>query len=267
MAQNIKIYILNWNGGNHLHDCINSIKKNTSNDYSIAVIDNNSFDSSIQNLPDDIEVISLDNNFGFGVGYNKGISKSITEDDDYIIILNYDTIVSSNFIELLSKELNERDGEYIYGVKILYHNKNDLIWYAGGNVNLSKGVISHEGIRSFNTSGEESSFTDYVTGCCMIMHKDIFSRLNGFDSRFFMYNEDVDFCLRAKKINIKCIYLPEIKIFHKVSLSLGGNYSIKKIIKKLKSTFILYNKYYPLYKSIPLLVLYILKSSLGIKHY
>ena len=67
MTQNIKIYILNWNGGHHLHDCINSIKKNTSNNYSIVVIDNNSFDSSIQNLPDDIEVISLDNNFGFGV--------------------------------------------------------------------------------------------------------------------------------------------------------------------------------------------------------
>ena len=94
MAQNIKIYILNWNGGNHLHDCINSIKKNTSNNYSIVVIDNNSSDSSIQNMPNDIEVISLDDNFGFGVGYNKGISKSITEGDDYLIILNYDTIVS-----------------------------------------------------------------------------------------------------------------------------------------------------------------------------
>tara|TARA_B100001750_G_C15431203_1_gene558338 strand:+ start:292 stop:1095 length:804 start_codon:yes stop_codon:yes gene_type:complete len=267
MAQNIKIYILNWNGGNHLHDCINSIKKNTSNNYSIVVIDNNSSDSSIQNLPNDIEIISLDDNFGFGVGYNKGISKSITENDDYVILLNYDTIISPDFIELLLKELNERNGEYIYGVKILYHNKNDLIWYAGGNVNLSKGIISHKGIRTFNMSGEESSFTDYVTGCCMIMHKDIFSRLNGFDSRFFMYNEDVDFCLRAKKMNIKCIYLPEIQVFHKVSLSLGGNYSIKKIIKKLKSTFILYNKYYPLYKSLPLFALYLLKSTLGIKHY
>jgi len=267
MAQNIKIYILNWNGGHHLHDCIDSIRENTSNNYSIVVIDNNSSDSSTQNLTDDIEVVSLDNNFGFGVGYNKGISKSITENDDYIVLLNYDTIVSSDFIELISRELNKRDEENIYGVKILYHNENDLIWYGGGNVNLSKGIISHKGIRSFNSSEQKNSFTDYVTGCCMIMHKTIFSRLNGFDSRFFMYNEDVDFCLRAKKMNIKCIYLPDIQIFHKVSLSLGGNYSTKKIVKKLKSTFILYNKYYPLYKSLPLFVLYLLKSTLGIKHY
>ena len=94
----------------------------------------------------------------------------------------------------------------------------------------------------------------------MIMHKDIFFKLGGFDQRFFMYNEDVDFCLRAKELGIKCQFLSIPVIFHKVSLSIGGNYSIKKILMKLKSGYQLYRKYYSLYKSIIFMILYIIRS-------
>mgnify|MGYP001403713743 CR=1 FL=1 len=267
MANNIKIYILNWNGGHHLHNCIDSIKMNKTDNYKIIVIDNNSSDSSIENLSNDIETIKLNENFGFGVGYNKGIFQNIEDNDDYIVLLNYDTIVTPDFVASILKEVNKKGKNYIYGAKILYHDKNNLIWYGGGALDLSNGIISHRQINTPDTLGKESSFTDFITGCCMIIHKDVFKQLGGFDSRFFMYNEDVDFCLRAKAIGINCIYAPSIKLFHKVSLSLGGNYSIKKITKKLKSTFILYNKYYQLHKSIPLFIFCLLKSTMRIKYY
>ena len=265
MGININICILNWNGGEDLHDCIRSIKANKSNSYKITVIDNNSSDLSTENLPVDIDVVKLNENFGFGVGYNKGISECISDDDDYIILLNNDTIVAPDFIESVLNSINKRGKNYIYGAKILYHDNNSLIWYGGGNVDLSKGVISHKSLRDYDDLDQKSSFTDFITGCCMILHKDIFFKLNGFDSRFFMYNEDVDFCLRAKKSGVNLIYEPSIRVFHKVSSSLGGNYSYKKIIKKLKSTFALYNKYYSWYKCIPLFSLYIAKSILGIR--
>ena len=63
----------------------------------------------------------------------------------------------------------------------------------------------------------------------MIIHKDNYLKLGGFDQSFFMYNEDVDFCIRAKEIGIDCIYLPDPVVYHNVSLSSGGNYSFKKI--------------------------------------
>ena len=59
--------------------------------------------------------------------------------------------------------------------------------------------------------------------------------MKGFDESFNMYAEDVDLCLRAKKLNIDCIYIPDAKIWHKVSSSTGGRFSLKKYLKKIIS--------------------------------
>ena len=261
----INICVLNWNGGDDLLACINSIENNDSNDYKITVIDNNSSDNSIDKLPNTVKVVKLNKNFGFGVGYNKGISKSFNSDDS-LVLLNPDTIVAPDFVESIINTIKEKGKQHIYGAKILFHHKPDIIWYGGGVLDLTAGIISHRLLRTRNNSKVERKPTDFVTGCCLIIHNEIFSQLGGFDPRFFMYNEDVDLCLRAKEIGVSCIYDSRIKVFHKVSLSLGGNYSIKKIVKKSISTWLLYNKYYPVYKSLPLFCLYLLKTILGVRY-
>lgn len=259
----IRVYLLNWNGGEDIKDCIDSLRLNKYENFSITIIDNNSSDSSLMNLPDDIDVIPLDENHGFSAGYNIGIKKSILDDDEYIVILNYDTIVENNFIDSIANEISNAESDnYIYGTKILYHHNPDIVWYAGGKVQLEKGIILHNGIRSQSEKYTQSSLTGYITGCCMIMHKDIFSKLNGFDNRFFMYNEDVDFCLRAAKMGIKCKFLPKPVVFHKVSLSVGGNYSFKKILMKIKSGYQLYRKYYPFHKAVVFASRYFVKTIL-----
>ena len=131
---------------------------------------------------------------------------------------------------------------------------------SGDQVKLKKGIIRHIGLRENREKYMKNHKTDYVTGCCMIMHKDVFLKLGGFDDRFFMYNEDVDFCLRAKSLGIKSKFLSTPIVFHKVSLSVGGNYSIKKIWMKIKSGYQLYRKYYSFHKAITFMILYIIKT-------
>ena len=77
--------------------------------------------------------------------------------------------------------------------------------------------------------------TDYVTGCCLFTSNEVMNQLNGFNEQFDMYGEDVDLCLRAHKMGINCYYWPDAMLWHQVSASLGGNYSISKMIKKIKS--------------------------------
>ncbi|MAQ43191.1 MAG: hypothetical protein CMG25_01715 [Candidatus Marinimicrobia bacterium] len=261
----IRVYILNWNGGEDLKNCIASLKSNKYKKLSITVIDNCSSDNSPSNLPDDISVIPLGENYGFSNGYNIGIKKSIKNEDEYIILLNYDTIVNSDFIDSIIENIKKQNSQkYIYGVKILYHSNQNIIWYAGGEVKLNKGIIRHVGIRAKKEKYINNYDTDYITGCCMIMHKDIFLKLNGFDDRFFMYNEDVDFCLRANSLGIKSKFLSKPEILHKVSASLGGNYSLKKIFMKIKSAFQLYNKYYSFHIAIIFMIMYFIKTILMI---
>ena len=78
---------------------------------------------------------------------------------------------------------------------------------------------------------------DYVTGCCLFTSMEVINKLNGFDEGFNMYGEDVDFCLRAKQEGINCYYWPEAKLWHHVSASLGGAFTIRKLRKKMVGYF------------------------------
>ena len=78
------------------------------------------------------------------------------------------------------------------------------IWYAGGKVNLSSGLIGHVGIRQEGIAFKDG-ITDYVTGCCMFVSSSTVRKLSGFDVQFDMYMEDVDLCLRLKK-DIYCYF-------------------------------------------------------------
>jgi GT2 family glycosyltransferase len=164
-------------------------------------------------------------------------------DDEYVILLNDDTIVSRDFIdELVSPLLNEQK-TIISVPKILYASNINKIWYAGGNVNLWKGIISHVGIRDFDSP--KYSFkneTDYATGCCFCIKYSDLKKLNYFDLSFDMYCEDVDLSLRAKALNRTIIYNPKSVILHRVSQSIG-EHSFKKNKLKLQSQLRLFWKH------------------------
>ena len=118
-------------------------------------------------------------NLKFGRGYNEGLKKINVEDNDFIILLNDDTIVSRNFIDELINPLVKDQKAIISTPKILYSSNINKIWYAGGVVDLWRGLIYHIGIRDFD--GPKYSFineTDYATGCCMCLRFEDLKKLN-----------------------------------------------------------------------------------------
>ena len=164
-------------------------------------------------------------------------------DNDFIILLNDDTIVSRDFIdELINPLLN--DHKAIISVpKILFSSNINKIWFAGGVVDLWRGLIYHIGIRDFD--GPKYSFiseTQYATGCCLCLRYIDLEKINFFDETFDMYCEDVDLSLKARQLNRKIIYAPKSVILHSVSQSLG-EHSSKKNIMKLKNQLKLFWKH------------------------
>ena len=88
---------------------------------------------------------------------------------------------------------------------------------------------------------DDYQITDYVTGCCMLLSWELINKLNGFNEKYKMYCEDVDLCIRAKKYGSNCYVVKKSKIWHKVSRSIGGNWSMLKNIRKMNSIFKLIN--------------------------
>lgn len=230
----IKILILNFNGLKFIKECLDSVLKIDYPNFSVTVIDNSSTDDSINfiksNYPD-VKIVLTDKNRFFSGGYNYYFDRF--RDDCYYLLLNNDTIVTKNLLKNFILGPNQFGQRNIYGSTINYENNRELIWYSGGEVELSSGIIRHLNIRqSINDVILKDSPTGYISGCCMFLHSSIINELNGFDEKFRMYMEDVDFCLRAQLKGIKSYYLVSPKLFHHVSGS------VKFKLFKIMSSYI-----------------------------
>ena len=233
--RSVNLFVLNWNGRDLTLDCLSSLEKITYPNVKIYVIDNGSSDNSvteIRNQFPDYEIIGLPENYGFARGNNAGFELA-KQKADYTIFLNNDTIVDPNFVEPLINAMESNSTVKQSTPKIFYADNLDYIWFGGGKVSLWAGWIRHLGIRQKDSM--QFSFNrnvDYATGCCVCMRTVDFESIGMFDESFLMYGEDVDLSLRFRKQGGQILFVPESKIWHKVSSSIGTQFSIRKWKRK-----------------------------------
>ena len=254
----VNILVLNWNGEKVIINCLKSLNETFYKNKEIFVIDNASEDTSVElinnNFPN-VKIVSLDKNYKYAKGNNLGFQK--INNAKYTIFLNNDTIVSKDFIGFLINELKKDKSIMQVAPKILYH-KSNLIWFAGGKLNLLLGMIYHNGIRKEDgINFNKIKRIDFATGCCFAMRSNDFEKIGMFDESFNMYCEDVDLSLRISKSGGKIHFVPKSKIYHNVSHSFGGQKSIKKILLKYKSRVFLLKKHKPFLFPVTLIFLFI----------
>lgn len=223
----VSIIILNYNRTQDTIQCLYSLKKINYPNFDIIVVDNcsrDNFTSQIKQHFPDITVIRNSKNYGFAEGNNIGIRKAIEGSSDYILILNNDTIVGKNFLSFLVDEMEKNPSTAIAGPLILYFNNKDVIWSAGGTTsfwrprNLYQDKVADNRLKT-------TTDIDYLSGCCLLIKTNYLLKIGLFDSDFFLYSEDVDLCIRAKEAGFQILFVPQAKIWHKISLTAGGEYS------------------------------------------
>jgi len=266
----VYIIILNWNGKTDTIECLHSLQTISYPNYKIIIVDNASGDGSVQALRSEfptLEIIENQKNLRFAGGNNIGLRYALEKNAEYVLLLNNDTIVEKNFLfELVHcAENDERVG--IAGAKIYYYTEKNKIWYAGGKIAWNIGWISHRGIREtdFNQYYQEEE-TDYVTGCCMLLRRNLIEEIGLLDEAYFIYGEDADWCMRAKNNGYKLMYVPTAKLYHKVSISSGGNFSWFKNWNKLKSNFRFFFRYAKWYQIALLPFAMVIKVTISFIH-
>ena len=223
MEKKVYIILLNWNGKKDTLECLKSFEKIKYNNYEIIVVDNGSEDDSVLKIRKyypKINIIENKKNLGFAGGNNVGIEYAINNCADYVLLINNDTTVEENFLTELVKvgESDEKIG--LLGSKIYFHSEKKRIWTAGGKVNWLKNKGTHIGLDEIDV-GQYDKIREvgYLTGCCLLIKREVIEKIGGLEESYFLYYEDTDFSLRAQNIGYKCVYVPESKIYHKISRS------------------------------------------------
>jgi hypothetical protein len=151
---------------------------------------------------------------------------ALKRNPDYILRLDSDTIVSPDFLELLINTGESMSDVGIISPKIYYFDPSDIIWYAGADSHpWHFGAINEFKDKRDKEIKDRARFVDYVWGACMLIKKDVIEKTRGFDEDFFIYFEEVDFCIRAQNLGYKLFYQPQAKIWHKVGESKKSSFT------------------------------------------
>lgn len=220
----VAVILVDYNGLKDTIECIESIEKSTVQSQ-IILVDNASVENDARTISQqfpEVKTIRSELNGGFSAGNNLGIRWALEQEYEYIALLNNDTVVAPNMLELLCQYASETS---VSAPKMLYYSKPETIWYGGGKINRKTGNAEHYYMNQEDPGDKTVRKCDFATGCCIMIPASVFRKVGLLDERFFMYCEDSDFCLRLKENGIGINYVPEAKLWHKVSQSTGGDES------------------------------------------
>lgn len=228
-SNRVVVVILNWNGLEDTLECLSSLFQQDYHNYEVVVVDNGSTDNSVATITAQypaLTILQTGKNLGYAGGNNVGIEWAINQDVDFILLLNNDTIAASDLISKFVRATSLFPEDSVLGAKIFFYKTPDIIWFAGGKWNQDAGCFDHLGFGQVDGAQYNSYLeVDYITGCALFSRTQTFKNVGLLDERLFLTYEETDWCYRAREKGSSCFFVPEARLWHKVSSSFGGSES------------------------------------------
>jgi GT2 family glycosyltransferase len=219
------VVTVNYKGAEDTTACVASLKESFV-PVSIAVVDNTPNDPALEGALSpypDIKLIRAPENLGFGRGNNLGIEWALTNtDSEFIFILNNDAMVEPGTLQRLELAMEAHPEAGIVAPRIVLAEDTNVLWYGGGEVDWRRGGGIVPGVLGASTAplAMHSRHITFASGCAMLIRREVLEKIGGFDDRYFMYEEDLELCLRTIEHDWKIWYEPHALVMHKVQGSL-----------------------------------------------
>lgn len=256
----VAVAILNWNGKKHLERFLHKIVQySILQGASVHVIDNYSKDDSVPFIKEkfpEVDIISLNKNYGFAEGYNLGLKQI---DSEYFVLLNSDVEVTENWIDPIIDYMDTNPDTAACMPKILSWHNRDSFEYAGaaGGYIDKYGYPFCRGRIIANIEKDNGQYDDerdifWATGACMFVRAKTYFEAGGLDCDFFAHMEEIDLCWRFKNMNRRIVYIPEVTVYHVGGGTLPNN-NPRKLFYNYRNNLMLLYKNLPEGKVLPII--------------
>jgi GT2 family glycosyltransferase len=219
----VGVVIVNWNETECTLRCLRSLAASADVSLLPVVVDNASPqdpEPALRAEFPDVRIVRLGRNRGFAAGCNAGATAALDAGADQLLFLNNDTQVELHALATLVAA-GGRHPATILAPKIVYADEPARVWSAGGVVERPWMINRHVGEGEPAERHGESRRVDWASGCALFVSAETFRRLGPFDESYFMYLEDLDWCLRGARLGIETWLVADAVVRHEVSASAG----------------------------------------------
>ncbi len=252
----VSVIIVNYNTKNYIIDCINSVIQKTKDiNYEIIIVDNNSYDDSVNEIKkkfpitgsSNITIVENKENLGFGMANNEGFKRA---QGKYLFCLNPDTILLNNAVKILC-DFMESHKECAASGGNLYDKNNKPVHSFGYGDDIKSLLLrktllkyffpnQYIKIKNYEKFIDRTKITEvnHITGADLMLRKSAIDQIGGFFGRFFMYFEETELEVRLKRAGYEIYFVPEAKIIH-----------FEGVTKNKESTFYYKNSIVEYYKT------------------
>lgn len=218
------VVLVNWNGWRDTLECLGSCARLDYPRLEVIVVDNGSTDDSVARLRErlpELRLVETGANLGFAAGSNAGMLAAQQLGAAYFWLLNNDTIVDPAALTELVGVMRADPSVAIAASKILYRDRPDTLWYAGGFLSPVWGWAVHRGADEPDAGHcDEVVDVDFATGCSLLARAETLATVGPLAEEYFLYWEDVDWCSRARRAGRRVVYVPGSRVWHTIGASL-----------------------------------------------
>ena len=220
--KNVTVVIPNWNGMRFLKTCLDSLRRQDTDDFETLVVDNHSEDGSVEFIRahyPEVRLIVHEENLGFTGGVNAGIEAS---ESPYVLLLNNDTECDPGFVRALFTAIDRDPRLFSVSSRMIRFGERDVLDDAGDLFT----VLGYQAQRGTGQPVRDPKYLkpNRVFSACAgaaIYRKSVFEEMGAFDPDHFAYLEDVDVGYRAMIYGYRNVYEPSAVVYHVGSASSG----------------------------------------------
>lgn len=218
------VILVNYKGAKDTLACLRSFYASDVVPH-VVLVDNTPNDLGMQDILvkyPDVHFISAAQNLGFGGGNNLGINWALSKTEcEFIFIFNNDATVEADTITQLETSLDNHPEVGMVTPRIVFMDNPNMLWYGGGEVSWLRGSAFTPGFMGSSDAplALQAREVSFASGCALLIRRELMAELSGFDERFFMYEEDVELCLRIQDLGWSIRYEPGALVFHRVQAS------------------------------------------------